>query len=473
MKKILNLLLAVVLIAGVSSVMAKNVTVSSLEELLPYLKQDNVNVTLKPGTYIHTFKKAQTKPFKGSTLEVVEGKLTNAMLAVTGNGSTYDFTGVTIEVETAVFNAYKGREFVELHITGSNNVVKNLKLVDIGGKDDFPQWGCVNVIVDGAKNLVEGVELRTTGSKPYGYGEVFGKGGPATIRHKKHSAMLVRGEYNHIKGCRIIHRAYGHFLFMQAAHYPTIEGCYIEGEMITTDDILKEKGSGSDADKIDFKTVWGYRVPKGYTLSTGEDGIRTYDGGTTIVDGVRSKRGSANITVKDCVVKHARGGVALTLSKGFKVVENCQLIGCQGGYATGSGGKIINCKADAAFGPVFSTAYERDKGITVDITVMPYEGEKFVGNGQKRVAVILGTNHNITLRRGEGLKEDQDLQICFGGNRTGIGNLAEVQNLKASNNTITNETKYPIFMGSVTSGMKGTTAGKILDMGTGNNITKK
>ncbi|MFI3292493.1 MAG: right-handed parallel beta-helix repeat-containing protein [Rikenellaceae bacterium] len=478
MKRSILSLLTLILVFVVTIVPATlhaagTVTVSSLEELVPYLSQSNVNVKLAPGIYIHTFKNAQSKTFRNSTIDVVEGKPSNAMLLVSGNNSTYDFEGVTIEVETAVFNAYKGNEFVELHIIGSDNVVKNLKLVDVGSKDDFPQNGCVNVIVDGARNLVEGIEIRSTGSKPYGYGEVFGKGGPATIRHKKHSACLVRGDYNHIKGCRIIHRAYGHFLFMQAAQNPTIEGCYIEGEMVTTDQILAEAGSGSAADNINFKTVWGYKVPKGYTLSTGEDGIRTYDAGTTIVDGERFKRGSSNITVKDCTVKHARGGVALTLSKGFKYVENCTLIGCQGGYATGSGGKIVNCRADAAFGAVFSTAYERDKDITVDITIMPYEGEAYVGNGPKQVAMIMGTGHNITFRRGEGLSEDQELRICLGGNRTGIGNLAEEQNLRAADLKIVNETKYPIIMGDKTTGIEGSTKGEIIDLGTSNNLKKE
>ncbi len=347
-------------------------TVNSLEELLPYLKQDNVEVKLTPGVYIVTVKdvKAGKYPLRA---EVEEGKKNNTILLVEGSGSTYDFSGVTIEVETKVFGAFdNNNEFVELHILGNNNVVKNLKLMDVGSKDDFPPYGCVNIIMDGSYNRVEGVEVRSTGSMPYGYGEVFGKGGKNTIRHRKHSAILVRGDYNHLKDCRVIHRAYGHFVFMQAAHNPTIEGCYIEGEMVTTDDILKEKGTGSSADKINFKTVYGYKLPAGYTLSTGEDGIRTYNAGRTMVNGERMKRGSMNITVKDCVVKHARGGVALTLSSGFKRVENCTLIGCQGGYATGSGGEIINCRADVAFRAAFSTAYDRDRDITADITIMPY-----------------------------------------------------------------------------------------------------
>ncbi len=456
-----------------ASAAAKQITVNSIEKILPYLKQDNINVKLAPGTYIVTVKdvEAGKYPLKA---EVVEGSISNSILLIEGNGSTYDFTDVTIEVETKVFGAFGNKgEFVELHILGNNNVVKNLKLMDVGSKNDFPPYGCVNVIMDGSNNLVEGVEVRSTGSMPYGYGEVFGKGGKNTIRHKKHSAVLVRGDYNHLKNCRIIHRSYGHFVFMQAAQNPTIEGCYIEGEMITTDDILKEKGSGSAADKIGFMTVYGYKVPTGYTLSTGEDGIRTYNAGRTMVNGVRMKRGSANITVKDCTVKHARGGVALTLSTGFKVVENCTLIGCQGGFATGSGGQIINCRADVAFGAAYSNAYDSDEGVTADITIMPYEGEKYVGNGGKQAAIIWGRNHNITLRRGEGLSEDQEIKICVGGKRRSIGALAEEKDGKASGITINNETMFPIVFGENTSSNKGTTKGEIVDKGANNNIVKK
>ncbi|MFR9603426.1 MAG: right-handed parallel beta-helix repeat-containing protein [Rikenellaceae bacterium] len=455
------------------SAAAKVVTVNSIEEILPYLKQDNVSVKMQPGTYIVTVKdvEAGKYPLKA---EVIEGSISNVILLIEGNGSTYDFTDVTIEVETKVFGAFGNNgEFVELHILGNNNVVKNLKLMDVGSKDDFPPYGCVNVIMDGANNLVEGVEVRSTGSMPYGYGEVFGKGAKNTIRHRKHSAVLVRGDYNHLKNCRVIHRSYGHFVFMQAAQNPTIEGCYIEGEMITTDDILKEKGSGSAADKIDFMTVFGYKVPMGYTLSTGEDGIRTYNAGRTMVNGERMKRGSANITVKDCTVKHARGGVALTLSTGFKVVENCTLIGCQGGFATGSGGQIINCRADVAFGAAYSNAYDSDEGVTADITIMPYEGEKFVGNGGKQAAIIWGRNHNITLRRGEGLSEDQEISVYVGGLRRSIGALAEEKDGKASGITINNETNYPIILGNNSSANTITTKGGVIDNGKSNNISKK
>ncbi len=450
----------------------ERIEVNSLEALQPYLKKSNQHIVVAPGTYVVTVK--DVKKYKAKA-EVVEGRTTRALMLVEGNDNVIDFTGVTVEVETKVANAFPDpyTEFQNLHILGSNNTIKGLTLMDVGSVNDAPKAGWLNVLIDGANNVVDGVEVRSRGSHPYGYGEVFGKGGKNTIRHRKHSAVLIRGDFNTLRNARVIHRSYGHFIFMQAAKNPTVEGCYVEGEMVTTDAILKEKGTGSAADKINFMTAFGYTLPKGYTLSTGEDGIRTYDAGQTMVNGERFKRGTTNPTVRNCTVKHARGGVALTLSRGTKIIDNVTLIGCQGSFATGTGGKITNCRADATFGPVFANAYERDRNIEVDITIIPYEGDTYVGNGAKCAATILGSGHNITLRRGEGLKEDTKLEICVGGVRRGIGQLAENKDLSASNITINNETKYPIVLGTQTSGIKGDTAGKVVDKGTDNAVVSK
>ncbi|MFR9603309.1 MAG: right-handed parallel beta-helix repeat-containing protein [Rikenellaceae bacterium] len=456
---------------------AEVTTVSSLEELMPYLKMDNVNVKMAPGTYIFTAKDAQSKIFR-TPIEVVEGRLTYAMIPIFGSNSTYDFTDVTIEVETVVFNAYENCEFVELHILGSNNVVKNLKLQDVGSPDDFPQWGCVNVVIDGANNRIDGVEIRSTGSTPYGYGELFGKGGPTTIKHKKHSACLVRGYQNHVKDCKIYHRAYGHCLFMQAADKPLIEGTYIEGTMTTTDKVLEERGSGSKADKINFKTVWGYEVPTGYTIALTEAGIRAYDSGNTIVDGVRiTKRGTSNATVRGCTVKHARVGVVISHSKGQNLIEDCTAIGTERGFAVGDGGKILRCRTDVAFGPALVMAYDRTANVTADITIIPYpEGEnKYMGNGSGQIALIKGVGHNISIKRDPSLKDsdiDKNLTICVGGDDNTIGARAKVNEYRASDMDIYNETTFPILIDKNGSEIRVKTKGEVVDNGEKNTITK-
>ncbi len=446
----------------------KVVRVKNLVELQPLLKQSNVSVVVAPGVYRVTA--ADMKSTFTASAEVVESKITRSILLVEGSGSTYDFTGVTIEVETAAFNAYERCMFHHLHILGNNNVVKNLKLVDVGDLQDFPKFGCVNVVVDGSNNRVEGVEVRSVGSYPYGYGELFGKGGPATIRHKKHSAMVVRGYANHIKDCKIYHRAYGHCIMMQAADKPIIEGCYIEGEMSNTDAVLRERGSDSAADKIDFKTVWGYPVPAGHAIALCEEGIRAYNGGETMIDGDRIKRGASNVTVKNCYIKNTRAGVTLTHAKGERYVENTTAVGCNRGFAVGTGGKIVNCFADTENGPAFGVDYAGDRNIEVDLTILPNKHKHY--NGSHHAAIIIGSGHKIHLKKGEGHVAERDLIIHVGGDNQTIGLLAKDENYKAAGITLKNDTDYVVKLDDNSSANTITSMGRVYDSGTGNKIVK-
>ncbi|MFI3301774.1 MAG: hypothetical protein SNH35_05015 [Rikenellaceae bacterium] len=451
--------------------------VSSLDELLPYLAMDSVQLTMTPGTY--RISVADIKAGKYSKITYVRPEqVTYAMLLVEGNGGVFDLTGVTIEVETGVPSAYPGSKYfevAELHIIGNSNVVKGLTLVDVGDINQNPRYGWCNVIMDGISNRVEGVEVRSMGSMPYGYGEVFGKGRGAKISHRKHSSWLVRGNKNHVKDCRIIQRSYGHYLFMQGAQDPLIEGCYIEGDMVSTEQILSQKGTGSKADKVNFETVFGYKVPEGYTLSTGEDGIRTYANGTTYINGESvTQPTGGEIIIRNCTVKHTRSGISLTLGQGSRLVENCTLIGCQDGYSINSGSKIINCRADAEFGPALRFVSNRDRNSQIDLTIIPYEGErKFSGNGSKHVAHIFGSGHNITLRRGEGLKLKDDMYIAVGGDSRTIGNLGSDQNFIGNEITLSSDLGCPIVMDDNTKNGKITTNGEVVDNGVDNTITKK
>ncbi len=468
MKRKLSLLF-VALVAMFTTSCSDVAKISSLEDLLPYLSQDDVNVKMKPGIYRISVDDIKAGKYDYS-IEISEGRITHALLPFHGSNTNFDFTGVTIEVETGVVNAFEGKYFEvsEVHTFGSNITIKGLKLINVGSVHDFPQCSWVNIIMDGANNLFEDVELFSFGSKPYGYGEVFGKGGPYTIYPRKHCGWLVRGEDNHVKNCTIIHHAYGHYLFIQGTEgITTIEGCYIEGEVVSTDAILAEKGTGSDADKVDFKTSFDYTLPVGYVLSTGEDGIRTYGTGTTIINGKKIKRDTGGeIIIKDCVVKNARSGISLTQGKGTRLVENCMLIGCQDGFSVGRGSKIVNCRADATFGPALRYVSDRDRDTEIEITIIPYEGDKLVGNGSKHVAHIFGSDLNVTLRKGEGLEVEEGMCIAVGGDSYTIGNLAKQENYKAVDVTIVNETGYPILIDDNATNVTVTTNGEVIDNGT-------
>lgn len=442
------------------------ITVNSLAELLPYLDDDNVEVKMTPGTYKISAQDVISGMY--GTLEF-NGK-SRILLLFSGNNSTYDFTDVVLNIETEVFRVLGNIRVHEIVVTGNNNVLKNLTMLDLGSEYDIPTKGALAVCMDGRDNLVEEFYMVVKGSYPYGYGDAFGKGGKATIRHRKHSALLIRGLRNHAKGCTIIHRSYGHGIFMQAASYPIIENCAVIGQMRKTDDMLAE--TSGPAFDIDFMTVWGYKLPKGYMLSLSEAGIRSYDAGETIIDGVVIQRGTDNPTVINCTVKYMRTGVSLVHSTGRKYVEGCKTIGCEVGYVLGTG-TVVNCKADCTYGPVYSSAYVTDKNYNADITLIPARDPYY--NGSKSVAYIGGSSHEVTLRgTSEALKEG--LTIFVGGDKHGVrlrnGNYPSQNDFDASNLILHNKTKYPVLLSPKSSSVSVYSQGKVYNEGAANRVVK-
>ncbi|WP_299180086.1 T9SS type A sorting domain-containing protein [uncultured Aquimarina sp.] len=451
MKKILFILL----IFNIGNLVSQT-TVNSLQALLPYLIDSNANVKLAPGTYSIT------------AADVAAGDFSNPLLLFEGNNSAYDFTNVTINIDTEVLSSFGNVDVNLLQILGNNNTLKNLKLVNVG--NNAPRKRAQTIVMDGSDNLLEGFHMTVRGSYPYGYGDAFGKGGGPVIGHRKHSALLVRGESNHVKNCTLIHRSYGHAIFMQAASNPIIEGCYIEGEMRSTDDMLKEEGTGSPADNVDFMTVWGYRLPSGYMMSTGEGGIRAYNAGTTFINGETIERGTSNPTVRNCTIKHMRTGVVLAHASGTVIAKNCTAIGCEQGFGLGSG-TAINCKADISHGHAFKSTYDNDSW-DLDIEIIPAVDPYY--NGQKCIAFIGMDNSNLTLTGGDpNLPSDYRIQI--GGTLDGVrfknGNLDYQSTHNGKNNKVINNTKHPIVIASGSTGSSIETCGSVTDNGSNNSIT--
>ncbi|GAA3650085.1 hypothetical protein [Flavivirga jejuensis] len=444
------------------------ITVNSLSELLPYLDDDHVEVKLAPGVYSITASDVANGLYPK---ESHVGRTCKVLFLFEGNHSTYDFTGVTINVETAVFQSYGKFRVNEIQVIGNNNVLKNLTLIDVGSVYDRPKVGALNICMDGKHNRIEGFHVTSKGSYPYGYGDAFGKGGKAVIRHKKHSACLIRGESNHLKNTTFIHRTYGHCIFMQAANNPLIEGCNVEGEVRKTDDMLAE--TSGPAYDVEFMTVWGYKLPAGYMLSTGEAGIRAYNKGETIIDGKSYKRGTSNPTVLNCTIKYMRTGVTLAHATGKKYVEGCTVIGCENGYSLGSG-DVVNCSADCAYGPVYSTTYEKDKNYNADITIIPASSPYYNGSGS--VAYIGGHSHKITLRSTDEVV-NKGLTIKVGGDKNSIrhlnGNFPHQNDFKASNFQLDNLTNYPLYLSLKSSNIVGESKGEVTDLGTKNHVIYK
>ena len=429
------------------------IEVSSFAELIPYLDDDDVNIVMTPGVYRITRADAKSEIFPNPTL-----------LEFSGSNSTFDFTGVTIEVETMVFRSYGSIDVKEVSVIGSHLVLKNLTIHDVG--DDRPQKTALGVLLDGTDNRIEGFHLTVRGSYPYGYGDLFGKGSGYVIKHFKHSAVLIRGQRNHLKDTTVLHRAYGHGIFCQGSIDALIEGCYVEGETRTTDEVLAEAGTGSPAEEVDFMTVWGWPVQPGHTFSLQEDGIRAYNIATS-ADGI--ERNTTNMRVIDCTVKNMRSGITIGFCDGEKYVEGCTVEGVEGAYWVGSGGQIVDCAGNAPYGTLYSNAYQNDKNSVVDITVLDH-GEP---HGSGILAYIAGSGHNLTFR-GDKRYLNTDLRIMVAGDRNDLRFFEfreGYDDLSASGITLNNLTGYPVVMGEKSVGTTGQTGGEVTDEGTSNQLT--
>lgn len=427
-------------------------TISSLEELWATLDLDNQNIVMEPGEYNIGLSEV-------SGVQVIDGDA--SIFKFNGSNSTYDFTGVTFNFDTDIFMELGNNNVTEVFVNGSNIVLTNLTMVDIG--DTRPRKTALGVNLSGTDNRVEGFNMTVRGSYPYGYGDLFGKGSGYIIKHFKHSAVLIKGERNHLKNTTIIHRSYGHGVFCQGSIDAVIEGVYLEGEVRTTDDVLAERGTGSAADEVDFMTVWGYEVPPGWMISLQEDGIRAYNKGSDPVTGVETN--TKNMRVIDCTVKNMRSGVPISMCDGERYVENVTLQGNESGFTVGAG-DVINCRADAAYG----SAYDSEGGVTGDVTIIEPENGYYNGSN-----VLVSISGGTLTMRTEIEDIPDEILVRMGTYRSlrhqpGSTLLYQVDSV-FSGATVYNHTDAIVELGEGASNCDIHTCGTVIDDGTNNTIT--
>ncbi len=451
---------------------------NSMEELMPYLKIDSNDkyVRMAPGVY--TIDAAYMNAGKYTTATHL-GDRNWVIIQIMGNGNYFDFTGVRLDVlhEAVILK----NEVVNLQTIGSNNVIRGLEIRDIL-KDNDSVKGYVNIKLDGTANRLERVYVYSVGSYPYGYGALFGLGTSSRTAIKnisKHSSLLIRGKSNHVKDCYLHHRAFGHFLFFQGVSGDSVvEGVYILGEMNTTNNILAEKGS--PAALVGFKMNNGDIVPPGYSISIGEDAVRTYANGMTTFDNktpFEKHNTVGTITAKNCYIQHTRNATQLRFGAHKGYVYNCKAVGCQQGFVLPSGGVGKYLYADTQFGPATYMWFASDKGTEIDVTLIPYEGGKeaygggFIGfNAMRKAAGIMGTNCNVTLRQHPDYVNDQNLTIDIGKPRRSADSKEE-GDPKAVTNKVTDYTDIPINLGAQSKGnviIRTNTTKKVTDIGSEN-----
>lgn len=434
-------------------------TLSSLADLKAQLGTSNGNFKMAPGTYY--FDKSNTGP----------GKLfgDEEILLFTGSNSTFDFTDVKFVFDTEALDDFTGW-VVEFWPVGDSNVYLNLTMEDIG--NNIVGRGGEAIHLDGADNRIEGFHITVRGSFPYGYGDIFGKGGGSVIGHQKHAGILVRGERNHVKNVTLLMRSYGHGIFMQGSQDALIEGCYVEGELRTVGEVLQEEGTGSPADNVGFMTVWGYDLrdlKHDYTFSLQEDGIRCYTSGTNYGD--TESRNTTGTQIKNCTVIKMRSGVTIGWDYTDKVIENCKVLACETGYWVGSNTTVTGCSGDASIGPLISEDVGRSNS-TIEMTLL----DNFVPKiGNTPHFFFAGTDHELTLYDGT-TSFDSDVVLQVGGSRQAHrwleGSGEEPITRNATNLTFTNNTRYPVVLESNASSNTVRSCGPVTNRGSGNSVSQ-
>ncbi|WP_406683274.1 hypothetical protein N1F78_11335 [Seonamhaeicola sp. MEBiC1930] len=450
MKTILRTLLFGVLFLS-QIVYAKEIKINSLKSLAKYAAESGNQIVMEPGIY------RLIDYFNLDSINAHRIRKEFQYITFTGSNNTFNLNGVEIELDTEIRTQLNppihSDEFL---VTGSNNTFLGLTIRCIG--EGTSKGGTV-LQVAGESNILKQITLHVAGSYPYGYGDLFGKGKQkeTTVKHRKHSGLLVTGNDTKLYGCKVYNRSFGHCFFIQQ-HPKNVyfEGCYAEGEVRSTDDILAE--TSGPAYDVEFKT-WTqnrdgeYVVTPGYMKSLCEDGFRTYGK-------------CENISFKNCTAKNTRGGFELRFNKAH--VENCTTIGTERAYWIGDNTKLINCKGDANYGPLL---FVEGDNTEVELFVSPDESDRLVHS----LITVLGKNNTVVLKTENEKKRTKDLPILIGytppmhGESMSPYSEAEVVGLH-----LKNETGMPISIGEMAINCSIETNGKILEnKGRNNQIVEK
>ena len=394
---------------------AEPTVISSLAELAQAAAQGGQNVKMKPGKY----RLAELIP-----LESIPERRKNKQwqfITFSGSGSTFDLGGVTIELDTALRQKLGSPIHTdEFLISGKNVTVKGLTITSLGKGVAF---GGAVLGVTGQGATLRDCTIHVEGSAPYGYGDLFGKGG------HKHSGVHITGSGSRFIGCKVFQKAFGHGFYLQENCDDVLfENCHVEGVMRRTDDMLAET-SGMAFDRKFMSEVMNrggtQRIQAGYMKALSEDGFRTY----------HTHRG---LVLRNCTAKNMRGGFELR-TKSAPMLENCASTGCERGFWVSDGAVVTRCKGDAQFGPLLYV--EGDK-VKVDVQLLPTEADKV---NVHAIAALYGRDGEVTISG----KRTHALPILVGFTPPAMGENATANGERTARGMILrNQTTMPVVVGA-------------------------
>jgi len=399
------------------------VSISSLAELADVAAKSGQVVTMKPGVY----RLVDYLPVSAIAERRQRGEF--QLFSFTGSDNVFELAGVTIEVDTTLRRSLRPPIHTdEFLIGGDHNALVGLSIKHVG---DGVSPGGAALGITGKGNTLRDCTLLVRGSFPYGYGDLFGKGGPDIIGPSKKSGVHITGDGTTLVGCKLHMRSFGHGYYLQGdVANVRFEDCYVEGVVRATDEMLAE--TSGPAFKVGFRTVVLTRqgenkILPGYMKSLSEDGFRTYGQ-------------HENLSLVNCTAKNMRAGFELR-SKSAARLENCTAIGNERGFWISTGAVLQNCRGDAQFGPLL---FVEGDNASAEIELLPTESSMKV----HELATIQGRGSRITLKASPTGDRTSPLSILLGYGQPMMGDgMAPIPEREAREVQLRNETQMPVVVG--------------------------
>ncbi|MCU0795509.1 MAG: right-handed parallel beta-helix repeat-containing protein, partial [Akkermansiaceae bacterium] len=359
------------------------VEVDSIAALAAAARGSDGEIRMKPGTYrMADYLTDEVLAEITAAVDRTQPRPPVPMLVLRGDGNRIDLTGVTIEIDNALFARLpKGGYIRCIIVVGKGNHIHGLVLKNTGQNEGS---GGNLISIQGDDNKLEDMSLHVSGSFPWGYGDLLGKGGPNLVSLRKQSGIQVIGNRSVLRRCRVVSRAFGHCFYIQGGDGILLEDCHAEGSMRPTDEMLAE--TEGPAFEQGFRSVYRNRdgrfmIAPGYIKSLSEDGFRTYSN-------------AGQVTLKGCTAVNTRAGFEIGARDDATtktVLESCTARGCERGFLIGSHTVVRNCEGDMVHGPLL---YLRGGlGSDVEIKLVGGKPEGLV----HAVATIAGQDHRVRL----------------------------------------------------------------------------
>lgn len=377
---------------------AEDLTANSLAELAQYGAGQGNAITMPAGTYrLADYLTPEVLASIKAQVPKGAGRPPVPMLQLRGDGNTYDLRGVTWEIDTSLYKLLPGGYTRCILLSGNGNQLQGLTLRNTG-PNQGSGGNIFSVLGDG--NTLTDVTLHVAGSFPYGYGDLLGKGGPNLVSLQKQSGLMVGGNNNTLRRCKVFSRALGHCFYFQGGDNNRVEDCLAEGAMRSTNEMLQE--SSGPAYEQNFQSVYLNRdgrhlITPGYTKSLVEDGFRTYGnaGQTSFIN---------------CTAINTRAGFEVAGAEGKppSVIENCVARGTERAYLLGGNLVVRRSRGDIAYGPLLYLRGGQNSDIELELT-----GPAPVTTVHA-LATLAGSGHKVRLQGSDGALPNLPIMLGFG-----------------------------------------------------------